>query len=156
MPYLIDGHNVIGQLPDLDLNDPQDEAKLVERLKRYMGRKRKRCTVVFDRGLPGGRSRDLSTPSVRVIFAHGGTTADAIIMERIRTARDTGSLVIVSADREIVAAASRRRIGVLSPRAFAEAMRASVMPDDTDPDPHLTPDEVDEWLALFGGEADDT
>ena len=30
--YLIDGHNLIGQLPDLSLTDPDDEAKLVQKL----------------------------------------------------------------------------------------------------------------------------
>jgi hypothetical protein len=34
MPFLIDGHNLIGALPDLDLDDPDDEARLVERLQR--------------------------------------------------------------------------------------------------------------------------
>lgn len=155
MRYLIDGHNLIGQIPDLDLTDPHDEAKLVERLKAYMGRKRKRCIVVFDGGLPGGRSRDLSTASVDVRFAHGGTNADAIIMERIRSTRDSGSLIVVSADHEILAAARRRRIEVITPRDFADAMRAPVLPDDTDTDPHLTPDEIDEWLDLFGGEPED-
>ena len=60
MPLLIDGHNLIGRLPDLRLDDPQDEAKLVARLRVYHARTGKRVTVVFDRGLPGGRSRELS------------------------------------------------------------------------------------------------
>ena len=49
-----------------------------------MARNGKRCTVIFDGGLPGGWSRDLSTYSVQAVFAHGGTSADAIILERIR------------------------------------------------------------------------
>lgn len=155
MPYLIDGHNLIGQIPGLDLTDPHDEAKLVERLKSYMGRKRKRCTVIFDGGLPGGRSRDLSTASVKVVFAHGGTDADAIIMERIRNVRDPGSLAVVSADHAIVDAARRRRITVIAPAAFAHEMVAPIVPDDTDPNPHISPGEVNQWMALFGGEVDE-
>ena len=54
MPILIDGHNLIGRLPDLRLDDPDDEAKLVLRLRAYAARTRKRITVVFDQGLPGG------------------------------------------------------------------------------------------------------
>lgn len=155
MPYLIDGHNLIGQIPGLELTDPHDEAKLVERLKSFMGRKRKRCTVIFDGGLPGGRSRDLSTSSVKVVFAHGGTNADAIIMERIRNVRDPGSLTIVSADHEIINAARRRRVKVVSPNTFASEMNAPVVPDDSDPNPHISPHEVNQWLELFGGETDD-
>jgi hypothetical protein len=155
VPYLIDGHNLIGKIPDLRLDDPHDEAKLVQRLRGYMLRRGKRCTVVFDGGLPGGPSRELSTHSVRVVFAHGGTTADAIILERIRRARDPGSLLIVSADREIVTAAARHRMRVLSPVDFAAALDAPAIPDDDDSDPQITPDEVTEWMRLFGGESDD-
>lgn len=156
MPYLIDGHNLIGQLPDLSLDDPHDEAKLVERLKGAMARRRQRCTVVFDGGLPGGPSRDLSSYSVQVVFAHGGTTADAIILERIRETRDRGSLTIVSADREIMAAARRRRMRVIAPQAFAAMLDAPV-PAESDealPDRLLSQDEVADWLRLFGKAAD--
>ena len=154
MPYLIDGHNLIGQLPDLDLDDPHDEAKLVERLKSFMGRKRKRCTVIFDGGLPGGKSRDLSTHSVRVVFAHGGTNADRIIMERIRNTRDSGKLTIVSADHEIIDVARRQRMQVVAPSAFADEMNAPSIPDDDNPNPHLSAHEVDDWLRIFGVDPD--
>ena len=40
MLYLIDGHNLIGQMPGLSLDDPHDEAKLVERLKQLHGPQR--------------------------------------------------------------------------------------------------------------------
>jgi S-adenosylhomocysteine hydrolase len=32
MPYMIDGHNLIGKLPDISLDDPNDEALLVQKL----------------------------------------------------------------------------------------------------------------------------
>jgi predicted RNA-binding protein with PIN domain len=152
MPYLIDGHNLIGHLPDLSLSDPHDEAKLVGRLKRAMMHKHKRCVVVFDAGLPGGVSREFSTAAVQVIFARGGTTADAIILERIRNTRDPGSLIVVSADQDIVQAATRRHIRVITPQAFAAELDTLAVTDKSDP--HLTPDELDAWLDLFGGEPD--
>lgn len=150
VPYLIDGHNLIGQLPDLSLDDPHDEAKLVERLKGLMARKRRRCTVVFDGGLPGGLSRDLSSYSVRVVFAHGGTTADAIILERIREASDPGSLIVVSADRDIIAAAQRRRVRILLPADLAADLDSPAVWPKSDSQVTLTPAEVEEWLKLFG------
>lgn len=154
--YLIDGHNLIGQLPTLSLDDPHDEAKLVERLKGYAARTGQRCVVVFDGGLPGGLSRDLSTHSVRVVFAHSGTTADAIILERIREARETGGLIVVSADRQIVEAARHRRIRIMSPAAFAAVLDAPPTAEDgSAPDPHLTSAEIDAWLRLFQKGRDD-
>ncbi len=161
MPYLIDGHNLIGKLPDLSLDDPHDEAKLVERLRRYMAHTGKRCTVVFDGGLPGGPSRDLSTYSVRVVFAHGGTDADAIILERIHRTRDTTRLIVVSADRAIVDVTRQKRMRVITPEAFAGELHAAPLPrvapdddDDAKPPAHLSAREVDEWLRLFGADSD--
>jgi len=152
---LIDGHNLIGQMRDLSLKDPQDEAKLVERLKRFAARKGKRCVVVFDSGLPGGLSRDWSTSSVQVVFAHGGTTADAIIRERLRSLPDPTNWTVVSADHEIRSAAEHRRVIVLTPGDFAAMLSGPATPDrEDDPNPHLSPDEIDDWLRLFGRDPD--
>jgi hypothetical protein len=154
VPYLIDGHNLIGQLDGVSLADPDDEAKLVAQLRSFMARQRKRCTVVFDQGLPGGPSRELSTHSVRVVFAHSGTTADRIILERIRNVRDTAGLIVISADHEIIEAARRRQVQVIPPAVFARQMEAPVPPQEDararDPNPRLSSAEVEDWLRLFG------
>ena len=63
MPLLIDGHNLIGQMPDIDLADPDEESKLVHRLKRYCRQHNRRATVVFDAGLPGGKLMGRSHPT---------------------------------------------------------------------------------------------
>ena len=94
MPLLIDGHNLIGRLPDLDLDDPDDEAKLVARLRAYCIRARKHATVIFDRGLPGGRSRELSGGGVETVFASAGRTADSILRGRIHRTRDPRGLTV--------------------------------------------------------------
>ncbi|HEX3052964.1 MAG TPA: NYN domain-containing protein [Aggregatilineaceae bacterium] len=156
MHYLIDGHNLIARVPGMRLDDPNDEAKLVERLRAFMARKRQSCTVVFDKGLPGGPSRDLSTYSVKVVFAHGGTTADAILLERIRELSDPNHFIVVSGDQQITQAAVRRRIRVLPPGDFAAQMVALSSPADDDPNPHLTPDEIAEWMRLFGEDPDES
>ena len=43
MPFLIDGHNVIAVLSDIDLADPDDEAKLVVKLRAWSGRERRKA-----------------------------------------------------------------------------------------------------------------
>ena len=57
MTYLIDGHNLIAQFPGMSLDDPNDEAMLVQKLSGFVARSKRRCVVVFDYGLPGGKSR---------------------------------------------------------------------------------------------------
>jgi len=161
MPILIDGHNLIGRLADLDLNDPDDEAKLVSRLRAYCGRapkrgrahKRrrahKRVTVVFDRGLPGGRSHALSGGGVEVVFAASGRSADGILRERIRRARDPRGLTVVTSDREVIAAAQARGARVMRSEEFAARLSARGAPAD-EQDVHLSAEEVAEWMEIFG------
>ncbi|MGD9375749.1 MAG: NYN domain-containing protein, partial [Anaerolineae bacterium] len=48
MPILIDGHNLVGKLPVLSLQDPDDEQKLIELLRSYQARTGKEVIVVFD------------------------------------------------------------------------------------------------------------
>jgi len=151
MPLLIDGHNLIGRLPDLRLDDPDDEAKLVARLRTYAARTRKRVTVVFDRGLPGGHSRELSGGGVNVVFAAGGRTADGILGERIRRARDPRGLTVVTSDHEVIAAAQARGAQVVRSEEFV-ARLSTPRPAVVERDAVLSPQEVDEWLKLFGGE----
>src|SRR5260221_14451426 len=116
--FLVDGHNLIGQLQDLSLEDPQDEAKLTVAIRRYCMRARIKATVIFDNGLPGGVSRQLSNSDVTVIFAPQGVRADALLMRRTREigVRD---VVLVTSDRRILRLAFAYGIETLSSEEFA-------------------------------------
>lgn len=150
MPVLIDGHNLIGQLPDISLADPDDEARLVSRLQGYAGRFGKRVTVVFDRGLPGGRSESLSSGRVNVVFAPTGRNADRVLIERIRRSPDPHGLTVVTSDREVIAAAQRRGAQVVHSEEFARELEPSpASPGSAKEDVRLSPDEVEAWLELF-------
>jgi predicted RNA-binding protein with PIN domain len=149
MPLLIDGHNLIGRLPDIRLDDPDDEAKLVARLRTYSARTGKRMTVVFDHGLPGGHSRQLSGGGVKVVFAAAGRSADGILRERIRRARDPRGLTVVTSDREVQVAAEARGVRVVRSDEFAAQLSAP-QTAPAEEDVQLSAEEVEEWLKVFG------
>lgn len=154
MPYLIDGHNVINAHPELSPEDPNDEAELVLRLRAFTGRVGKKCTVVFDKGIPGGVSRDLSTGPVKVIFASPRTNADNVIKERIRRHSNPQSITVVSGDHEVQNAARARRAMVMTNHEFVELMlekMADSGSDDEGHDVNVPPNEVENWLQLFSG-----
>ena len=153
MPYLIDGHNLIGQLPDISLDDPNDEALLVQKLISFTARTKKRCIVVFDQGLPGGESR-LSTSKVKVIFASAQhSTADRVMMRRIANTRDPGGWTVVSSDNAVLEAARRQRMKILRSPEFARLLRrpTTLAREEAD-NVHVSPDEIDYWLGQFGEE----
>lgn len=155
MHYLIDGHNVIAQLPDISLDDPDDEAKLVIRLRSWAAGKRKRqVTVYFDGGLPGGEARQLSTSQVKVVFASVGRTADQLLVERINKLSNPGAYTLISSDREILAVAPRG-LRLMSAEAFVSELvsldrLAEKVSEEGSEEPTLSPEDVAEWMALFG------
>ncbi len=160
MHYLIDGHNLIARVPGLSLADPDDEAKLVQLLKRWaLADARRKVTVIFDKGLPAGEAKHLSGGGVRALFAPGNLSADALIIRRIEGIEDPAQHTVVSSDGAILRAAKRRRVPTQRSEQFAAAMvNERTFPTATRPaaDPHdnprLSPNELNEWLELFGPE----
>ena len=152
MPYLIDGHNLIAQMPGLSLADPDDEVQLVLRLRQYAARKKQKITVVFDHGIPGGWSRDLSTGPVQVVFAGTHTNADRIILERVREAKTPTNLKVVSSDGEIRRAAEARRAEAITSQEFVQMLTKPPTREprrDARENVSLSKDEVKEWMRLF-------
>lgn len=159
MPYLIDGHNLIHYLDDIRLDSPNDEAELVIKLRGFCARRKKKIVVIFDQGLPGGLSQ-LSTPSVKVIFAsYQQTTADRIIRERIHAITDIKGWIVVSSDNEVLAEAENAGMRGMKCAQFAELLQK---PLEEKPHPSENPNlrfsekEVDEWLGIFGIEDEGT
>ena len=171
MAILIDGHNLIGAgvFPDIRLEDEDDEAKLVARLKVWKSRYKGKMTVVFDRGIPGGIDHRLGGAGVEVIFAADPRQADDLIRRRLhRHARD---LILVTNDDTLRREAESHRIPAWSGAEFAQRLSAPAAPvagaadaaaekaaaekaaaEDAGAQAHvkLTDAEVTEWLALFG------
>lgn len=158
MPYLIDGHNLIASLPGISLDDPDDEAKLVNRLRGFVARRRNHCTVVFDGGLPGGFST-MSNKSVKVIFAAGQrSSADRVIQGRIRRTRDPANWTLVSSDNELRRAADKRGMRHMGSSEFARLMQSGgrdVAEPGEEINPVMTDDELDHWLHVFGADEED-
>jgi predicted RNA-binding protein with PIN domain len=156
MHYLIDGHNLIGKMADIDLDDPDDEVKLVLRLRSWSARSRKRkVTVIFDRGLPGGEEKGLSSGKVKVIFASAGRSADSLLIGRIRNVKNPPDYTLVSSDQRIINLAEARRMFVWRSEAFAVRMNQEMEQSmgsftaATVDDPQISVDEVDMWLEMF-------
>jgi uncharacterized protein len=149
MPFLIDGHNVIAALRDIDLEDPDDEAKLVMKLRAWSARVRRKAIVVFDGGLPGGPSPTLSSADVKVVFAaRHHTNADRIIGERLKQLPDAPNWTVVSSDHEILDDARMIGARTLTAQAFAEDLERPPEAEKEKPDA-ISSAEVDEWLEIF-------
>jgi predicted RNA-binding protein with PIN domain len=157
VPWLIDGHNLIGYLPDISLEDPDDEQQLVMRLQRYRAHTRQPITVVFDHSASSGAAPGLSGGGVKVIFARAGHSADALILQQLQDASDPRLWTVVTGDRELAAQARGLGARVLSPAEFAprltpRARTPSHGARDEKGEAAEKPtrvDDVEEWLDLF-------
>ncbi len=98
MSLLIDGHNIIGSgvLEGISLEDENDEKLFVSRLRVWRSNYKGKMTVIFDRGIVGGASRELSGGGVEVIFARNPQEADDWIRRRIQ--RRPQGLIVVTND----------------------------------------------------------
>lgn len=156
MPYIIDGHNLIPKIPGLNLDDLDDEVKLVEMLTDFCQKTGKQVQVFFDRA-PTGHSRVRNFGSVTARFARPGQTADDAIYRYLQRLEGAAhNWTVVSSDRMVKTGAHHSRARVLAAEEFARQLfdtiqgTATTKQDDVD----LSTDEVDEWLQLFGGEED--
>jgi predicted RNA-binding protein with PIN domain len=151
MPYLIDGHNLIARLDDITLDDPQDEMKLVNQLRSFAARTQKRCVVVFDRGLPGGKS-PMSTSTVEVVFASATqSNADDVLMKRIQKTQDPRGWTIVTSDERVLAWGISRQMRGMRAHEFAKILKVPANKPDLGEWAHVyvKPEEVAEFLLIF-------
>lgn len=116
-------------------------------------------TIVFDANTPPG---DLPLDSVqhgmRILFALGDENADARIESLIRKHGTPKTLTVVSTDRRIRQAATRRRAGIITAEQYWRMIddyrerkpRARKPPKTAIPGPRsATGDDADFWLEAF-------
>lgn len=159
MNLLIDGHNLIGVMPGIDLADPDDEWQLVQRLRPYAAAKRQALTVVFDSG-PGPSPRwQLSGGGVTVRFAPPGVAADAVILQLLRASKQPGRVTVVSNDQELTSQVRAAGGQVRSASQFAAELlppvRKAPPAGEPLPDPH-DPGFADIYRGFVEGEKDQT
>ncbi len=154
MHLLIDGHNLIAQIPGISLADADDEAKLVMLLRGYAARKRGRTVlVVFDHGVYG-HPQHLNGYSVTCHFAKSPQDADTQLIRRLRALARPSEWVLVSSDRAVTSVAQECRVRVIGAREFAALLlEPSARQNDRHeekPDRRLSEAEIAEWLQIFG------
>jgi len=156
MSLIIDGHNLIGVMPDIHLADPDDEMRLLERLRAYRARTGQALIVFFDSGSPLTALRhspeqaepalpmplpDLSSPGIQVRFATPGQTADDAIVAFLQSRAQPGQYAVVTNDHELSYRARAAGASVIAASDFALrlARRPALpppQPAEPAPDPH--------------------
>lgn len=151
MAILIDGHNLIGKIPGLSLDDPDDEEKLLVRLRAYRARTGKRLVVYFDPGIAYQSPARWSQGGISVRQAGTGHRADELMIRDLGRHQNPRELTVVTSDRAIQSVARQHDARVIDSASFATELRRPRVEDDAPDISPLSEDEVQEWLAIFGG-----
>ncbi len=141
-------------MPNLQLDDPDDEEKLIEYLRRYSARTGQRLTVIFDAGQGYRPAKTKKHGVVTVQFAPQGQTADQIIKQRLGRVKNPQEVMVVTSDRVVQQAARQARVRTLTSPEFAQHLLSTLSaPAEADlgsqAEVKLSADEVEEWLKLF-------
>ena len=151
MAIIIDGHNLIAQLPGISLSDPEDEEKLIKLLQEYCRLRRKTVEVYFDRA-PAGYAGKEKRGLVQAIFVPSGTTADEAIMARLKKlGKRAKNVRVVSSDRQVQQAARALHATVITSDEFVKEWQL-LLAEEPDLDPRnqpLSQEEVEAWEELF-------
>ena len=155
MNYLIDGHNLIGKLANIDLGMVDDELQLIETLNHFGQHNRGKLEVYFD-GAPPNQAGTQNFGRVRAHFVPRHQTADqAISIQLGKLGKSAKNWVVISSDRSVQVAARAAQAGVMPSEQFAERVQASLQEqigeEQTTADGTLSEQEVNEWLSIFKG-----
>jgi len=147
MPILIDGHNLIGQMPGLSLRDPDDEDRLIAALRAWRARTGKKITVVFDPGAVFSLPETRRQGGIEVVFAARGSSADEVILRRVRRSHDRAGLTVVTSDRALARAVTQYGARVRPAEDLAAELSSPA--EAPEHDISLSADELEAWLDLF-------
>jgi uncharacterized protein len=158
VPLLVDGHNLIGQIPGIKLSDADDEGALVMLLRRYSTAKRGRqVVVVFDHGVYG-HPQKLDGYGITCHFARSPQDADAQLIKRLRALKRPRDWTLVTSDREVVRVAEERGVKVMRSQEFArQLLTVPARPSAAlaeKPDRQLSETEIAEWMEIFRNRPD--
>jgi predicted RNA-binding protein with PIN domain len=150
VPYLIDGHNLIPNIPGLRLDNPNDESQLIRLLQAFCQVRKQKAEVFFDRAAPGSAGKQVYG-LVSAHFIARSSNADQAIRARLaHLGKAAHNWSVVSSDREVQSAARSAGAKVMSAAEFASLLlgsqrRGSASEEKPQPDPAQN----EELLRLF-------
>jgi predicted RNA-binding protein with PIN domain len=160
MPVIVDGYNLMHVIQKSDEDFANlTEVGLCKIISEYLKRVRDRGHIVFDGTGPYDKT-DMEwlggIENLEVYFSGNDAEADEIIEQKILDSSAPKSLVVVSTDRRIRAAAKKRKATALRSEIFwLEIIRHMENQNKPTIEPKqkrqgLTEGETDQWLDYFG------
>jgi predicted RNA-binding protein with PIN domain len=152
MNWLIDGHNLIPNVPGLSLASADDEMQLIAWLQVFCRMQRTKVEVYFDLS-PAGYSGSRTFGMVKAHFIRQGRSADDAIAARLRhLGKSASTWTVVTSDRRVQAEAKSVHARVVTSADFSARLIQSQQQEQAkakEMDKPMQEEEVAGWLELF-------
>lgn len=157
MSYLIDGNNLMGQTPDIDLTAFDARWQLLRRLAAFRhqpGHRPRRITVVFDGAPEPNFPHGSSFQGVRILYPPPNSNADALIKQIVDQQKDKRALTVVTSDRSLYNEVRACGVQALTCERFNHLLQATLESAGVQEksDVQLDTSEINEWMRYFGVE----
>ena len=151
MPYLIDGNNVIGAIPIIDIRDSGAREKLSQLLSRYQKAKGNSIVAVYDGPPPDGSPGELHMGRLKIIYAGPKSDADTRIKNMIREARSPGQWIVVSSDKQVFSYCQWAGAKTMRVMPFYEDVKRTLESAGEEIGGQaMHSEDVEDWLSYFG------
>jgi len=155
--YIIDGYNMIHRIPKfknaMEHSLEGSRNLLISFVKAYQSSKKINITLVFDGDKIGySEALNQSTKRLKIIYSNSPEKADPLIKRLILKAKHKKSLTLISADNDLIHFCKTQGASVLSPEMFFYQANKHPKSDHMNQkyNQQISPDELDEWLKIFG------
>ncbi|MCP4214303.1 MAG: hypothetical protein GY765_06585 [bacterium] len=157
MPYIIDGNNLVGSAPDMNLTDPDVREKVSGIVKRFQESRKSNVVLVFD-GEPGKEDLpQIKDPNSKfsVVFPRMGDSADDEIKKILNRFNYFKDVILVTSDRELKSFAKKKGAKTVNAIEFYfELKRFSRIHGKKEEtkkriETELSDNEVDQWMKIF-------
>lgn len=154
MPIIVDGYNLLRSVQKDEEYYDMDEAVMCAIISEYLKRTRMHGHVVFDGTGPRDKTALGGLENMEVYFSGPDLDADTIIIERIEANTAPKNLIIVSSDREIRTAATRRKATSIPSDVFwltvvKQLDRKLPIREPREKQHGISDFETDQWLDFF-------
>lgn len=155
MPFLIDGYNLLRAVQKLDVYADLTDVQLCRYLADFLRTVRERGMIVFDGIGPPDKRELMSIRGLEIRFSGDRTDADSYIEWAIQDNTAPKRLVVVSSDRRLRAAATRRKAKSVPVDIFWPALcktlerSAQAAPEPREKQKGITEREADLWMNYF-------
>ena len=155
MPVIIDGHNLLWSIKNVEEQKSITDIALCQILDRYFSEVRQSAEIIFDGTGPPDKTEFDGIRNLTVAYSGRSCDCDTVIEQKILASTAPKLLTIVSTDRRLRDAASVRKATSIKSEDFWDEVKKQLGKRKTAKEPPgkrtgLTESETELWLKTFG------